>query len=123
MPGPSFAFLGGMITAYEVLGVSKESSLEEIKSHFRRRLPLYHPDRCSGRELRDYLDYRRAYDILRDPLRREKMADLPLFGDHLRYRADEIRPELRQFFENLAAVQEDIKKRNEKSRSSNKRAS
>jgi DnaJ-class molecular chaperone len=99
-----------MISAYEVLGVYPESSEEQIRSHFRKRLPLFHPDLRRDRDTRDYLDYRRAYDILKDSEKRLKMGELPLFGDHLRFRSGEIQPELRQLFENLTQVQNRLDK-------------
>jgi len=98
-----------MISAYQVLGVEKNTSPEDLRRAFRKRLPLFHPDYRGSEATRDYLDFRRAYDVLRDQERRERMGDLPLFGDHLRFQRNEVQPGLQQLFENLNSLN-DLKK-------------
>lgn len=56
---------------YRVLGVSSEATLEEIKSAFRRRALVLHPD-TSGMESAPFLEVLEAYSVLADPEQRER---------------------------------------------------
>lgn len=94
-----------MITAYQLMGVSPGFRELELKSAFRKRLAFFHPDRSRRSSTRDYLDFRRAYDILRDPQKREAMGELSIFGEHLLFQEREIEQELRQLFENLSEIE------------------
>ena len=61
-----------MSNYYEILGISKESSLSEIKSAYRKAALLYHPDKnpddLQAQAL--FIQVNKAYDTLSDPHKR-----------------------------------------------------
>ncbi|MBI2767783.1 MAG: molecular chaperone DnaJ [Chloroflexi bacterium] len=63
---------------YEVLGVSKNATPDELKKAFRRLAMDYHPDRNSAPDAHErFKELNRAYEILSDP---EKRAAYDRFG-------------------------------------------
>ncbi|MDY4033260.1 MAG: DnaJ C-terminal domain-containing protein [Pyramidobacter sp.] len=58
---------------YEILGVSKAATEQEIKSAYRKLAKKYHPDvnKTPGAE-RKYKDVNEAYEVLHDPEKRQK---------------------------------------------------
>ncbi len=58
--------------AYEILGVSRSSSADEIKSSYRKLAMKYHPDRNPGNTEAEehFKEISQAYDILMDPDKR-----------------------------------------------------
>jgi molecular chaperone DnaJ len=55
---------------YDVLGVSPDAGAEEIKRAYRQLARRYHPDISGDDRGVAFLELARAYDVLRDPLRR-----------------------------------------------------
>jgi molecular chaperone DnaJ len=55
---------------YDVLGVSPDAGAEEIKRAYRQLARRYHPDISGDDRGAAFLELARAYDVLRDPLRR-----------------------------------------------------
>lgn len=55
---------------YEVLGVSKTASADEIKKAFRRQAVQHHPDR--GGDEAKFKEINEAYEILKDPSKRQR---------------------------------------------------
>lgn len=62
---PSTAPLSSQITHYEVLGVSRQASLEEIKSAHRQLALQYHPDKVKGKQDR-FQRLQKAWEVIRD---------------------------------------------------------
>lgn len=56
---------------YEVLGVKKDASADEIKKAFRRLAVQYHPDKEGGDEAK-FKEINEAYDVLKDSQKRQR---------------------------------------------------
>ncbi|HET7673440.1 MAG TPA: molecular chaperone DnaJ [Candidatus Saccharimonadales bacterium] len=56
---------------YEVLGVSKGASDDEIKKAFRRKAIEYHPDKQGGDEAK-FKEINEAYEVLKDEKKRQR---------------------------------------------------
>jgi molecular chaperone DnaJ len=56
---------------YEVLGVSKGASADEIKKAFRKLAVKYHPDKSGGDESK-FKEVNEAYEILKDQQKRQR---------------------------------------------------
>lgn len=56
---------------YEILGVNKDASADEIKKAFRRLAVLYHPDKEGGDETK-FKEINEAYEVLRDSEKRQR---------------------------------------------------
>lgn len=56
---------------YEVLGINKDASADEIKKAFRRAAIQYHPDKESGDEAK-FKEVNEAYEVLKDPSKRQR---------------------------------------------------
>jgi molecular chaperone DnaJ len=56
---------------YEVLGVSKSASADEIKKAFRRLAVQHHPDKEGGDEAK-FKEINEAYDVLKDAQKRQR---------------------------------------------------
>jgi len=60
---------------YEVLGVSRSASVEEVKRAYRRGALKYHPDRYNGDKQEaeaKFKELAEAYDVLSDPQKRQR---------------------------------------------------
>ena len=59
---------------YEVLGVSKDASEDEIKKAYRKIAIKYHPDRNPGDKVAEekFKEAAEAYDVLHDPQKRQQ---------------------------------------------------
>ncbi|HEY5792015.1 MAG TPA: J domain-containing protein [Chthoniobacterales bacterium] len=59
---------------YEILGVSKGASEEEIKSAFRKLARKYHPDVATDKKTAEekFKELNEAYEVLSDPAKRQK---------------------------------------------------
>ena len=104
-----------MVTAYQILGLQSEASLEEIRTAYRTKARLFHPDQ--GGRVEDFLRIKKAYDILSDENLREKLGLIPQF-EALPLR---IYPALSQttsvLFENLNALRGQLPSRKDGSSS------
>lgn len=56
---------------YEVLGVGKDASADEIKKAFRRQAIQHHPDKEGGDETK-FKEVNEAYEVLKDPSKRQR---------------------------------------------------
>ena len=66
---------------YEILGISKDSTGEEIKKSFRRLARQYHPDLNPGNKAAEekFKDINEAYEVLSDPSKRAQYDQFSLF--------------------------------------------
>lgn len=60
---------------YEILGISKNASQDEIKKAFRHLAHQYHPDKGGGDE-KKFKEINAAYQVLSDPERRTKYDEM-----------------------------------------------
>lgn len=72
---------------YDILGVSKEASDEEIKKSFRNLIKKYHPDKFATKSKEEQEEAQRktveineAYSVLGDPQKRQEYDNPPLGG-------------------------------------------
>lgn len=56
---------------YKVLGVSKQDSTETIKEAYVKFAKEHHPDVNDGNQSNDFKEKTNAYNILKDPIKRE----------------------------------------------------
>lgn len=56
---------------YEVLGISKDASADEIKKAFRKAAVKYHPDKEGGDETK-FKEANEAYEVLKDQQKRQR---------------------------------------------------
>lgn len=62
---------------YEILGISKNASEQEIKSAFRKLARKYHPDVNKDSNATDkFKDINEAYEVLSDPQKRQRFDNL-----------------------------------------------
>ncbi|MGB1749850.1 MAG: DnaJ domain-containing protein, partial [Dehalococcoidia bacterium] len=63
---------------YEVLGVSRDATAEDLKKAFRKQALKYHPDRNKEEDASDrFKEVNEAYQVLSDP---ERKAQYDRFG-------------------------------------------
>jgi curved DNA-binding protein len=75
---------------YEILGVSKNATPEEIKRAFRRLALKYHPDRNKSKEAEErFKEINEAYAVLSDPQKR-RQYDTMGAGFHQQYSTEDI---------------------------------
>ena len=58
---------------YEVLGVGKDASADEIKKAFRRLAVQHHPDKEGGDESK-FKEINEAYEVLKDSEKRQRWS-------------------------------------------------
>ena len=88
---------------YEVLGVSRDSSNDEIKKSYRKLALKYHPDKNDGDEkCRDMFEkIKIAQDILLKPELREKYNQLEKAREEQRARVAKGDKERKQYVDDL----------------------
>lgn len=62
-------------TLYEILGITKSATADEVKQAYRSKSKEYHPDKNQDnvKEANDkFIEVKQAYEILIDPVRRQK---------------------------------------------------
>ena len=57
---------------YEIIGISKDATHDEIKKKFRERAKKTHPDKTKENSEKEMVDLNKAYEVLSDSERREK---------------------------------------------------
>jgi len=76
---------------YEVLGVSKNAALNEIKSQYRKSALKFHPDRNKSPEAAEHFkEISEAYAVLSDPKKRQLYEQHGHAGVEGRYSTEDI---------------------------------
>lgn len=95
-----------MVNAYEILGLETTASEEQIRSAYRQKAHIYHPDK--GGQVEHFVAIQKAYEILSNEKTREFIGRLPQF----RRLPLRIQPSLSsatsQLFQNLNLLDEKI---------------
>ena len=66
---------------YEILGVGKNATDEEIKKAFRKLALEFHPDRNKSKGAEDkFKEINEAYQVLSDPEKENPMINLVMMG-------------------------------------------
>ena len=67
---------------YEVLGVSRDCTPEQLKASYRKLAMQYHPDRNNGDKVAEekFKEVGEAYSVLSDPCRKRQRAATPCLG-------------------------------------------
>jgi len=82
MPSPDHKAVAQ--TLYEILGIEKSATLDDIKKSYRKEALQHHPDRNPGNEEKaneKMKDLQRAYEILSNPEKRKRYDENPLAED------------------------------------------
>lgn len=63
---------------YEVLGVSKDASSDDLKKAYRKLAKQYHPDMNPGDKTAEtkFKEVNEAYEVLNDPAKRQRYEQL-----------------------------------------------
>jgi curved DNA-binding protein len=77
---------------YEVLGVAKDASADDIKKSFRKLAVKYHPDRNQGDSAAEekFKEINEAYAVLSDPEKRKKYDTFGSTDFHQQYSQEDI---------------------------------
>ena len=77
---------------YEVLGVAKDASADDIKKSFRKLAVKYHPDRNQGDSAAEekFKEINEAYAVLSDPEKRKKYDTFGSADFHQQYSQEDI---------------------------------
>ncbi|CAH2076087.1 unnamed protein product, partial [Iphiclides podalirius] len=71
------------VTYYEILGVSKQATTQEIRQAYKKLAIKYHPDKNSNEEEQEkFIKMTEAYETLKDP---EKRRKYDIYGSHSGY--------------------------------------
>jgi len=64
---------------YNILEVSEDASIEDIKQSYRKKAAIFHPDKASG-DAEKFKEIQKAYEILKDPQKRAEYDNQQTFG-------------------------------------------
>lgn len=80
-----------MITHYDLLGLNRGATADEIRGAYRRLASKHHPDKNPGRAHKHdvFIEIKLAYEVLIDPVRREAY-DRTLGTGHFERKLDTI---------------------------------
>lgn len=88
---------------YEILGVSKNASNDEIKKAFRKLSLKFHPDKPEG-DIEKFKNINESYQVLSDPSKRKQydlFSNNPLFGNNSGLNSEHIDELFGNIFNNM----------------------
>lgn len=91
---------------YDILGVSKNATFEEIKAKYKSLAQQHHPDKGGDPEL--FKEIKNAYEVLSDPINREKYDTTGQFNFKRSIRDEAIDQLSRLFFNIIPNINADI---------------
>ena len=75
--------MNGKKSYYDILGVSKDASKNELDSAFRKLAMKYHPDRYKGADAQEKMkEINKAYKVLSDPNQRKQYDSFLMSGQN-----------------------------------------
>jgi curved DNA-binding protein CbpA len=96
-----------VVNAYEILEMNESSSTSDIRLAYKKKAKLYHPDQ--GGNVDDFLNLRRALEILEDENKRALLGSEKLFRKPLLRIWPSMSGGAQQLFENLETLATQLK--------------
>lgn len=87
------------VTAFDIFELDQDFYSDELKRSYRKKVKAFHPDTSLQATTQDFQLFQKAYEILRTPHLREKLANQMLFPARLVFLTQQIFEEQQSSFE------------------------